>query len=195
MSLTLFAGPGGRVTLPDRSALLLDREAGGNLRILPPRIVWERGELSPGELTAFGFLVAATGYAMLGALPQLDGGCINYWEAGNWALNDDAEPRGRKIARQHRAMHLHLLGRSPSGPRWGESPLFPDYADRLTWAADHQRLSPLECLNIVALTHRRLETFYSVPVGKLSATAACRDCGYPTPTDDQVDKRCVECQP
>ena len=57
---------------------------------------------------------------MLDVLPQLAGGCINYWEAGNWALNDAADPKGRKDARAHRQMHLHLLGRSPSSadPAW-----------------------------------------------------------------------------
>jgi len=40
--------------------------------------------------------------AMLKVLPQLESGCINYWEAGNWALNFEAEPRGPKIAPVHR---------------------------------------------------------------------------------------------
>ena len=33
---------------------------------------------------------------MIDVLPQLAGGCINYWEAGNWALNDEAEPKGAR---------------------------------------------------------------------------------------------------
>jgi diadenosine tetraphosphate (Ap4A) HIT family hydrolase len=194
MPLTLFSCRGGRVTLPDRAALLLDRAEGGNLCLFPPRDVWERGELSPEELTAFGFLVAAAGHAMLEALPQLHGGCINYWEAGNWALNDAAEPRGRKTAREHRHMHLHLLGRSPSGSRWGESPRFPDYADRLTWAAEFQRLTPLECGGIVTQTQARLETYYRVPAGGMAPWAACSRCEYPAPVADQVDRRCPECR-
>ncbi len=60
---------------------------------------WERSELTPAELTQFAFLVSAAGRAMLDVLSQLEGGCINYWEAGNWALNDDAEPKGRKVGR------------------------------------------------------------------------------------------------
>ena len=48
---------------------------------------------------------------MLATLPQLKGGCINYWEAGNWALHGDADPRGPKTPEAHRRVHLHLLGR------------------------------------------------------------------------------------
>lgn len=113
MPLTLLASSGGQVTLPDAHLLLVDRANGGNLCILPPRVVWERSELTAGELTAWSFLVAATSRAMLEVLPQLDGGCINYWDAGNWALNGDAEPKGPKRAAGHRKVHLHLLGRSP----------------------------------------------------------------------------------
>ena len=182
------------MTLPDPAALLLDRQDGGDLCLLPPRDVWERGELSPDELTAFAFLVAATGHAMLEALPQLNGGGINYWEAGNWALNDDADPPGHNTAREHRRMHLHLLGRSPSGRRWGESPAFPDYANRLTWAADFRRLTTFECGGIVAQTQARLETYYGVLAGECSPWAACRVCGYPAPIDSQVDTLCAECQ-
>lgn len=94
MSLTLFECPGGQVVLPD--LVLVDREDGGHLCVNPPRDVWERGELMPRELTLWSFLVAATGRAMLAVLPQLEGGCINYWEAGNWALNDKPSPRGRR---------------------------------------------------------------------------------------------------
>ena len=50
---------------------------------------------------------------MLDELPQLEGGCIGYWEASNWALNDLAEPRGPKSPREHRRVHMHLFGRSP----------------------------------------------------------------------------------
>jgi len=194
LPLSLFACRGGRITLPDRASLLLDRQDGGNLCILPPRPVWERGELSPAELTAFGYLVAATGHAMLEALPQLHGGCINYWEAGNWALNEDAEPRGPKAARAHRRMHLHLLGRSPGGSRWGESPRFPDYADRHTWAATFQRLTPLECRGIVVQAQSRLETCYGVPAADLFPWSICRRCEYPATGDSLVDGLCDECR-
>jgi len=98
MSLTLLRSDGGFLTLPDRTALLVSRENGGNLVVNPPRPVWERSELTPAELTQFAFLVGAAGRAMIDLLPQLAGGCVNYWEAGNWALNDEAEPSGRKRA-------------------------------------------------------------------------------------------------
>jgi hypothetical protein len=90
---------------------------------------------------------------MIDTLPQLDGGCINYWEAGNWALHDDAEPVGPKDARTHRVVHMHLLGRSRSAVdeswRWGEAPRFPPFADRLTWAARFEPLTLAECRAVV----------------------------------------------
>ena len=146
---------GGSVTLPAEHLVLVDREDGGNLIVHPPREVWERRELDPRELTLWSFLVAATGSAMLDVLPQLDGGCINYWEAGNWALNDDAPPAGPKTAPTHRRVHLHLLGRGrfakSSSMRWGEAPKFPDYRDRHTWAAANKQLTGDECR---AIAHR-----------------------------------------
>ena len=115
--------------LPQTDLVLVDREDGGNLVVNPPRAVWERGELTAGELTAWSHLVAATGAAMLRTLPQLEGGCINYWEAGNWALNDAADPAGPKTAPAFRSVHLHLLGRSRFARSpdwaWGEAPRFP----------------------------------------------------------------------
>src|SRR3954465_4561251 len=105
----LFTCDGGTVCLPAADLVLVDRNDGGNLIVNPPRDVWERSELTAQELTHWGFLVAATGRAMLDTLPQLAGGCINYWEAGNWALNELAEPRGPKTAPTHRRVHLHLL--------------------------------------------------------------------------------------
>ena len=77
---------GGDVVLPDPLLVLVDRIDGGNLIVNPQRPVWERSELTALELTQWSYLVAATGRAMLDVLPQLAGGCINYWEAGNWAL-------------------------------------------------------------------------------------------------------------
>ncbi|MGZ5446485.1 MAG: hypothetical protein ACXWLY_31685 [Thermoanaerobaculia bacterium] len=79
--ITLFTSSGGSIVLPE--LVLVDREDGGNLIVEPPRDVWERSELTAEELTLWSFLIAATGRAMLDVLPQLEGGCINYWEAGN----------------------------------------------------------------------------------------------------------------
>ena len=140
---------GGSLVVPDETLVLADREDGGNLIVNPPRDVWERRELTPHELTQWSFLVAACGSAMLDVLPQLRGGCINYWEAGNWALNDEAPPRGPKTAPDHRRVHLHLIGRSrfaksPS-MQWGEAPRFPAYRERHAWAAAHTRLTDDEC--------------------------------------------------
>src|SRR5262245_1718091 len=92
MRRKLFTCAGGHVVLPDPSLVLVDRADGGNLCVDPPRDVWERSELEPDELRAWACLVAAAGRAMIDALPQLEGGCINYWEAGNWSLHDAAEP-------------------------------------------------------------------------------------------------------
>jgi hypothetical protein len=111
VSRTLFTGDGGSVVLP--AMPLLDRRDGGHLIVEPPRAVWERSLLARDELIAWSLLVAATGAAMLDALPQLAGGCINYWEAGNWALNPAAPPPGPKTAPGSRQVHMHLLGRSP----------------------------------------------------------------------------------
>ncbi len=112
MALKLFTCHGGHIVLPDRTLVLVSRQDGGNLVVIPPREVWERSELTPLELMLWSFLVAATGKAMIDVLPQLEGGCINYWEAGNWALNDEAEPKGLKTAGEYRKVHMHLLGRS-----------------------------------------------------------------------------------
>ena len=83
---------GGTVVLPDM--VLCDRRDGGHLVVNPPRTVSERSELGPLEIANWGLLVAATGRAMLKILPHLQGGCLNYWEAGNWGLNDAAFPIG-----------------------------------------------------------------------------------------------------
>jgi hypothetical protein len=153
MTRTLFANPGGEVVLPDPRLVLVSREDGGNLIVNPPRKVWERSELTAAELIGWSFLVAATGRAMLDVLPQLAGGCINYWEAGNWALNDEADPKGPKTAPEHRSVHMHLLGRSRTARhpsvRWGEAPKFPDFRDRHAWAAGFEQLREDECAIIV----------------------------------------------
>lgn len=184
LSIKLFITTGGSLLLPDRSALLLDRFTGGNLVVLPPRPVWERSELTREELANFSFLVAASSKAMLDSLPQLKDGCLNYWEAGNWALNDQADPAGRKKAHDFRKMHLHLLGRNPNAtdPRWqwGESPEFPKFVERQTYSAEYQRLTPDECWRIVSQLPGILRAQYNVPSAEISDPVRCKHCAYPT---------------
>ena len=162
-SHTLLRTPGGSLMLP--TSLMVDRGDGGHLVVDPPRDVWERSELYASELAAWSFLVAAAGRAMLDALPQLAGGCINYWEAGNWSLNDDAEPAGRKDPRKHRRVHLHLLGRSPAARhpdwQWGEAPRFPSFSDRQRWSAAFEPLTANECDAVVARTQELLDGYAS----------------------------------
>jgi GNAT superfamily N-acetyltransferase/diadenosine tetraphosphate (Ap4A) HIT family hydrolase len=158
----LLTHEGGDVVVPQ--LILTSREDGGHLIVNPPREVWERSELTRNELTMWSLLVAATGRAMLDVLPQLSNGCINYWEAGNWALHDDAEPRGRKDPRIHRRVHLHLLGRYPQATHpsfmWGEAPRFPAFADRLRWSADFTPLTADECDAVVHRTFGFLDSQY-----------------------------------
>lgn len=146
----IFTCAGGRVSMP--APPLNDRRDGGHLVVSPPRDVWDRTALSRAELAAWSELVAATGHAMLEALRQLEGGCINYWDAGNWSLHDDAEPKGPKTGRGHRHLHLHVFGRSRSAESpswaWGEAPRFPAFADRLSWAAAFEPLDDDECARI-----------------------------------------------
>jgi hypothetical protein len=200
VGLKIFTCYGGDISLPDPELVLVDRRDGGNLIVNPPREVWERGELTPVELTLWSFLVAATGRAMLEVLPQLEGGCVNYWEAGNWALNDRAEPRGPKKAREHRKVHLHLLGRSRGSTdpswRWGEAPKFPDFTGRHSWAAKFERLSAEECRNVVARVGGLLKTHYGMDAGHIAPWSACHACGHPTPLEHygQAKIKCAECQ-
>ncbi len=162
MPLILMEDEGGSIVLPD--ALLCDRTDGGHLVVNPPRPVWERSELDPQELVAWSFLVAAAGRAMLEVLPVLKDGCLNYWEAGNWALNDAAEPCGPKDVRRHRRVHLHLLGRSRHASRrawqWGESPIFPSYAESVQAAATLAPLTPSERDACVSRTRELLTERY-----------------------------------
>lgn len=199
MSRRLLHCAGGDLVLPAEGAALVSSEDGGNLVVEPPRVVWERSELDPAELTLWAFLVAAAGRAMLDTLPQLESGCINYWEAGNWALNDAAPPPGPKTPRLHRRVHLHLLGRSRSSRnpncRWGESPRFPDFAERDTWARNHRRLSAAECSGIVARTVALLQERYRLAAGQVAASPACRTCAYPAPAEDLANGSCAECRP
>jgi diadenosine tetraphosphate (Ap4A) HIT family hydrolase len=161
----LFAGPGGSIERPTR--VLCDRADGGHLIVNPPRPVWERSELTALELAQWGWLVAATGRAMLDVLPVLAGGCLNYWEAGNWALNDAAPPAGAKRVQDHRRVHLHLFGRSRTAGHadwaWGESPRFPTYADSAAWAAQFAPLDDSECAAVVARAVQLLDTVYRLP--------------------------------
>jgi diadenosine tetraphosphate (Ap4A) HIT family hydrolase len=135
------------VVLP--KSVFLDRADGGHLIVNPPRKVWERSELSAAELVQWSFLVAAVGRAMIDVLPQLEGGCVNYFEAGNWALNELAPPKGPKRAPDHRRVHMHIFGRSRSARhpswRWGEAPRLPDYKDRAAWTRGFAPLEAAEC--------------------------------------------------
>lgn len=150
MGQTIFSGAGGTVVVPDRA--LCDRRDGGHLIVNPPREVWERSCLSVPELLRWSLLVAATGRAMLDTLPVLRGGCLNYWEAGNWALNDRTDPVGPKNPEIHRRVHLHIFGRSPNAAdpdwRWGEAPRFPNYEDTPARAARFTPLDDGECQRI-----------------------------------------------
>ena len=195
MSIQLFSCGGGHLILPDSHLVLVSRMDGGNLVVNPPVTVWERSELTRDQLIMWAFLVAAAGRAMLDSLPQLEGGCINYWEAGNWALNDDAEPKGLKIARQHRKVHLHLLGRSPASTdpswKWGESPTFPRFSERDSWASNYERLSADECRRIVAQTETLLKTYYGLKDSQITPWTLCTNCGYPVSGSGAL---CVECK-
>jgi hypothetical protein len=199
----LFTCVGGHLALPEKGAALVGREDGGNLLVLPPHEVWERGELTPTELTQWSFLIAAAGQAMLSTLPQLQLGCINYFEAGNWALNFAAEPSGpgsygMKNAPEHRRVHMHLLGRSRNATdpswQWGEAPKFPDYADREAWASKHKLLSAEECKQIVAEAERVLRGRYGFVSQQVSPWETCAGCEYPMViTPQQSAGRCAEC--
>ena len=161
---------GGTVIVPRMP--LLDRMDGGHLVVNPPRSVWERSELTPLELADWGCLTAATGRAMLDCLPQLSGGCVNYWEAGNWSLADAAHPPGPKTPQQHRRVHLHIFGRSREARHpdwlWGESPRFPSFANAKTWAASFESLSTSECDALRERIHALLQSLSAFP-----ASSAC----------------------
>ncbi|MEZ5426606.1 MAG: hypothetical protein R2747_10100 [Pyrinomonadaceae bacterium] len=193
MALKIFKCIGGEIVLPNNESALIDAQDGGNLVINPPRPVWERSELTPTELTNWAFLVAAGGRAMLETLPQLDGGCINYWEAGNWALNENSEPMGVfKTAKEFRNVHLHLLGRNPktTNPdvKWGESPRFPSFSERLAWANKNKRLSAGECVKIVKRVENLLTEVYGMQISQIEKWSICQSCDYPT-----VETICPEC--
>ena len=198
MPMELFTCAGGALCLPTRDGALVSRADGGNLIVNPPRKVWERSELTMDELRNWSCLVAAAGAAMLRTLPQLDGGCINYWEAGNWALNPLAPPEGGKRAPDHRSMHLHLLGRSMEAAdpnwRWGESPVFPRYAERADWLHENDRLTPAEAQAIVAATAQILTDKYGFARADIDLAQPCPSCAYPVAGKTPGKPvRCVEC--
>ena len=182
--------------MPDAGLILISRESGGNLVVNPPVPVWERSELTRDQLMRWSFLVAAAGRAMLDCLPQLEGGCINYWEAGNWALNEFADPKGPKKARDHRKVHLHLLGRSPLSTdpswKWGESPVFPAFHEKHTWSARYKRLTPAECRAIVDRATTLLKTHYEMDDAQIQMSTDCSRCGYPSAVAS-TSKVCEEC--
>jgi hypothetical protein len=197
MSLKLFTCQGGHLILP--SSVLVSRQDGGNLWVIPPREVWERSELTPVELMLWSFLVTATGKAMLDVLPQLQGGCINYFDAGNWGLHDQAEPKGPKTAKAYRKVHMHLLGRSCTATdpswRWGEAPKFPDFIERRSWAAKFERLRAEECQAIVGKVESLLITHYGMHTSHIEPWSTCHACRYPTLIEHgQAQIVCAECQ-
>ncbi|MEQ1923391.1 MAG: hypothetical protein ABL952_12865 [Pyrinomonadaceae bacterium] len=192
MSIKIFKCIGGEVVVPNNESVLVDAQDGGNLVIQPPRPVWERGELNHLELTNWAFLVAATGRAMLETLPQLENGCINYWEAGNWALNEQAYPTGVfKTAKEYRKVHLHLLGRNPKSTnpdlKWGEAPRFPDFNNRFAWAKNNERLTAEDCLEIVRYVKTCLTENYGFRTNEIEEFLLCQICGYP------IVGSCAEC--
>lgn len=154
----LFSCSAGELVSP--ANILCDRADGGHLVVNPPRPVWERNCLTPKEIAIWSLLVAAAGQAMLDILPQLKGACLNYWEAGNWALNDLAEPIGPKDAHKHRRVHLHIFGRSRQAKHpdweWGESPRFLTFESRLAWS---KALLPLNNAESLAVANRCEEIF------------------------------------
>ncbi len=197
--MKLFTSLGGHIFLPELKLVLVSRRDGGNLIVIPSRAVWDRSELTPVELMLWSFLVAATGKAMLDVLPQLEGACINYWDAGNWALNDQAEPKGPKIAKDHRKLHLHLLGRSRTATsptlQWGEAPKFPSFSDRHSWASESERLSAEECASIVTRVESLLISKYGMTTNHITPWTRCIDCNYPTPIEvPAVPTLCTDCQ-
>jgi diadenosine tetraphosphate (Ap4A) HIT family hydrolase len=168
LSSVLYKGPGGNVVLP--KMVFLDRQDGGHLIVNPPRHVWEQSELTAMELAHWCFLVGAIGRAMIDVLPQLDGGCVNYFEAGNWALNDAAPPKGKKKrAPDYRRVHMHVFGRSPHAKhaswRWGEAPRLPDYQERKTWGAGFAPLEEKECKAIIKRARTLLAARYVAEKG------------------------------
>lgn len=200
MSHVLVHGRGGRVCLPDPESVMIDRADGGQLVLYPPRRVWDRTALTSDELSAWHVLIAAAARAMLDTLPQLAGGCLNYWDSGNWALHPVANPPGPKDPRVARVLHQHLCGRSPSSTdptwQWGEQPSFPAYADRVAWSVGKSVLTAAECVAIVGRIVSALREVYGDPTAQDITSGPCGACGYPAPTADldPVSGRCPACR-
>jgi len=167
----LLSSPGGSLCIP--SPCMIDRRDGGSLLVMPPRVVWDRSVLSREELVNWSFLVAAAGRAMLDRLPQLDGGVINYWEAGNWALNAAAAPAGPKSGARHKQVHMVLLGRSRESKdkdwKWGEAPMYPWYRDAEKWMDGKDCLTEKECNEVVIRTTELLVEKYRTKTGSIQA--------------------------
>lgn len=200
MSHVLMRGSGGAVCLPDPATIMIDRADGGQLVVYPPRRVWDRTALTRDELVAWDLLIAATARAMLDTLPQLAHGCLNYWDAGNWALNAAADPAGPKDPRAARALHQHLCGRSPHAAdpawQWGESPFFPAYADRFVWSRGKAPFTAAESQAIVARAVVVLREVYGEASAQAIASGPCGTCGYPAPAEDldAATGRCPACR-
>ena len=195
MSHVLFRGAGGTITLPDPKTIMIDRRDGGQLVVHPPRRVWDRTALDATELTQWNFLVAAAAGAMLDTLPQLRDGCVNYWDAGNWALNEAALPVGAKAGPAHRVLHLHVVGRSSHSTdpswAWGESPFYPQFKDRFAWSAGKAPLTAVECGVLVTRLAQLLVEQYGVDT---AASEACARCHYPAPAGDlDATGACLDC--
>ena len=196
MNRVIYSCWAGHVVRPDPP--LLDRQDGGNLWVEPARPVWDRTDLEPKELIGWQLLVAATAQAMLEGLPQLDGGCLNYWDAGNWSLHPSAEPVGPKRGTDHRGLHLHLMGRSRTAvsPAWtfGEAPLFPRWSEREQAARAYEALTVGECGRIVRrLTKVLQETLSPFPrIGSAPgrrASAVHFQCPATSPMNAHVSAR------
>lgn len=200
MSHVLVRGSGGSVRLPDPATIMIDRADGGQLVVYPPRPVWDRTALSRDELVAWDVLVAAAARAMLDTLPQLADGCLNYWDAGNWALHPEAAPAGAKQPQTSRVLHLHLCGRSrearDSAWQWGEQPRFPAYADRFAWSAGKTALTAAECVAIAGRIVTALREVYGDTAAQDITSGPCAACGYPAPTADLDPStgRCPACR-
>jgi hypothetical protein len=169
MSHVLVRATGGSVCLPDPATIMIDRRDGGQLVLYPPRRVWDRTALSRDELVAWHLLIASVARAMLDTLPQLAGGCINYWDAGRSPASTD-----------------------PSWA-WGESPFFPSFAGRFDWSKGKSALTPVECQGIVARAAAVLRDVYGDVDAQGIASAGCASCAYPTPVADLDCGRCSDC--
>jgi len=162
----LLVTAGGALCVPRHP--MIDRKDGGNLWVMPPRDIWDRSELTADELTQWSYLIAASGRAMLDVLPQLKDGVINYWEAGNWSLNDKSEPRGvKKTGPQHKKVHMHLIGRSPNstdpGWAWGEAPFYPSFKEHQSWWEHKENLTREEQKAVACRASEILIEKYNVP--------------------------------